>query len=61
MMVKIFGRGQIRVNFGAENKIACPKWGRRGGVSGGAAMRALGILLLFGGNPHRNRDAPPQT
>jgi hypothetical protein len=45
---KLFGREELilkagsKVNFGAENKNAHPKWGRRGGVSGGDAMRALG-------------------
>jgi hypothetical protein len=27
--MRIFGREQIGVNFGAENKNACPKWGRQ--------------------------------
>jgi hypothetical protein len=54
-ILKLFGSS--KVIFGAENKNRLPQVGRRGGVSGGDAVRALGTTQLFGRN-YTNKVKP---
>jgi hypothetical protein len=42
MKVRIFGRGQMKVNFGAENKNCLPHLGQAAVAMAG--LRALGTL-----------------